>query len=80
MALLLEKLHMGEIALSHVPGKINVLADWLSRPDTRGVMPNQLQGVKTAKPSKLRRSDFSLGLARSHDAAEAGASWAALKG
>ncbi|CAE7831161.1 unnamed protein product [Symbiodinium sp. CCMP2592] len=80
MALLLEKLQVGEVALSHVPGKLNVLADWLARPDTRGVMPSQLQGVKIANPSKLQGSDFSLGFARSHDAAEAGASWAALKG
>ena len=50
MALLLEKLPVGEIALTHVPGKINVLADWLSRPQTRGAMPSQLQGVKTTKP------------------------------
>ena len=34
MALLLEKLEIGEVILSHVPGKINVLADWLSRPET----------------------------------------------
>ena len=80
MALLLEKLQVGDLELSHVPGKMNVLADWLSRPETRGAMPSQLQGVKLANPKKLQRGDFSLGLARSHDASAAGASWAALKG
>ena len=74
MALLLEKLQVGDLELSHVPGKMNVLADWLSRPESRGAMPSQLQGVKLANPKKLQRSDFSLGLARSHDASAAGAS------
>ncbi|CAE7832753.1 RE2 [Symbiodinium sp. CCMP2592] len=55
MALHLEKLQVGEIALSHVPGNINVLSDWLSRPETRGDMPSQLQGVKIGKPKKLNR-------------------------
>ncbi|CAE7542163.1 unnamed protein product, partial [Symbiodinium necroappetens] len=31
MALLLEKLQIGDLELSHVQGKMNVLADWLSR-------------------------------------------------
>jgi len=80
MALSLEKLQIGEVVLSHVPGKINVLADWLSRPETRGVIPSQLQEVKISKLARLQKSDFSLGLAGSHDVVEAEASWAALKG
>ena len=68
---------VGEGDLSHVPGKINVLADWLSRPETRGEPPGQ--GGQDGQPKKLQRSDFSLGLNRSHDASEAGATWAAHK-
>ena len=78
MALKLEHLQVDEVTLSHLPGKINALADWLSRPATRGGIPESLQEVKTAKPARLRREDFKLGLARSHDASQAGAMWAAL--
>ena len=80
MALLLEQLGIGEVILSHVPGKINVVADWLSRPDTRADTPELLKEVKVAKPRKLQESDFRLGLPQAHDATEAGASWGALKG
>ena len=37
------------------------------------------QGGQDGQPKKLQRSDFSLGLNRSHDASEAGATWAAHK-
>ena len=80
MALLLERLQIGEVVLSHVPGKINILADWLSRPETRAETPDLLKEVKVTRPKKLQKSDFPLGLAQSHDATEAGASWASLKG
>ena len=51
IALQLEHLRVDEVTLSHLPGKINALADWLSRPATRGGMPESLQEVKTAKPA-----------------------------
>eukprot|EP00435_Cladocopium_sp_Y103_P048824 s861_g14.t1 len=36
---------MGDIIGHHLPGKLNVEADWLSRPDLEGSPPGALQGV-----------------------------------
>ena len=47
MALCLEELGVEELRTSHVPGKANVEADFLSRPSTCGTatMPPGLEGV-----------------------------------
>ena len=66
LSLLLEhlKVGVGDVALSHVPGKLNILADWLSRPQTRGDAPKEFADVKIKRPAKLREADFVLGTVR----------------
>ena len=78
LSLLLEHLKVGDVALSHVPGKLNTLADWLSRPQTRGEAPKELAEVKIKRPAKLREADFLLGTRSSHDASPAGVTWDAI--
>ena len=45
LALCLETLNMAEMNVHHLPGKLNVQADHLSRPDKEGPLPD-LEGVQ----------------------------------
>ena len=38
----LEAMQVGEVIAHHLPGRLNDMADWLSRPDTTGAMPKGL--------------------------------------
>ena len=61
LALLLEELHINDLRLQHVPGKLNKLADYLSRPKTRSAeRPDLLKEVKHRTPPKIRAEDFIL--------------------
>ena len=53
MALLLEKLSVTKLIPQHLPGRLNVEADWLSRMGDRGEMPASLVGVKLKRVSAL---------------------------
>ena len=77
LSLLLEA-HRWELGLMHIAGKMNKLADYLSRPKSRGDLPSELQDVRSTKPKRLKPEDFPLGLLGSHDATAAGATWQAL--
>ena len=68
ISLLLESYKIGQVTLQHIPGKLNKLADFLSRPKCRGDWPTELAEVKTAKPKRLGQDDFRLGTPGSHDA------------
>ena len=80
ITLLLEGLKVSE---GHLPGKLNKVADYLSRPQTRGELPKELADIKYRNPRKLSLKDFSLPLSgpASHEATSnvAGA-WPAVKG
>ena len=78
LSLLLESHKVGQLGLLHIPGKMNKLADYLSRPRSRGDPPAELQEIRSTKPRKLKAEDFTLGLLGSHDATAAGATWQAL--
>ena len=84
ITLMLEKLRVLEAIPSHIPGKLNILADYLSRPQSRGEqLPGPLKGAKIRTPPKLTASSFALPLAckAAHDADVAvAAAWAAIKG
>ena len=45
MTILLGHLQMGELVTHHLPGKLNVEADYLSRPDLTGPPPGRIQDV-----------------------------------
>ena len=69
ISLRLEKLKVGEVSLSHIPG----------RPQTRGEIPHQvLKEVKIKRPPKLTVHDFCFNSRHSHDASVAGAAWVAV--
>ncbi|CAE7468205.1 unnamed protein product [Symbiodinium sp. CCMP2592] len=68
ISLLLERHKIGHVTLQHIPGKLNKLADFLSRPKSRGEVPAELAEVKSAKPRRLSQDDFCLGTPGSHDA------------
>ena len=84
IALLLEELQVGDLTTQHVPSKLNKIADWLSRPQTRtsDERPHELDNVKVVPVARLTASDFKiLGARVSHDATTAvSTAWAAVLG
>ena len=78
IALKLEQLNTGEVELTHVPGKLNVIADWLSRPQSRKDRPEGLGDVRVKRPPKLCRGSFVFEPRHAHDATLAGAAWGAV--
>ena len=78
ITLKLEQLNTGDVELTHVPGKLNVIADWLSRPLSRKDRPNGLGDVKVKQPPKLGRGSFLFEPRHAHDATVAGAAWGAV--
>ena len=63
LALKLEALKIDSVVLSHVPGKMNVLADFLSRPLSRGETPRELARHQGASAEPVRARAFSPALA-----------------
>ena len=51
IAILLEQAQITRLVPQHVPGRMNVEADWLSRPGERGSMPEGLHNVKIRRTS-----------------------------
>jgi hypothetical protein len=78
ITLKLEQLDAGDVELKHVPGKLNVIADWLSRPQARQARPEALGDVKVKRPPKLSKASFVFPPRHTHDAAVAGAAWGAV--
>ena len=78
ITLKLEQIKIGVVELKHVPGKMNVIADWLSRPQTRKDRPEALHDCKVKQAPKLTSNIFVFGPRRSHDASVAGAAWGAV--
>ena len=58
----LEHSRIPKLVLQHLAGKLNVEADWLSRIQSRGQMPESLQGVPMARVVALKEGDFTLDL------------------
>eukprot|EP00435_Cladocopium_sp_Y103_P023448 s5122_g5.t1 len=56
----LEALQVSEVVAHHLPGQLNKAADWLSRPDTRGAMPEGLVGVTVRVPNEAWALESSL--------------------
>ena len=83
ITLLLESLQVANLTSRHVPGKINKVANYLSRPLTReATLPAELHNVKKKTPKRLTLGGFALPLAgrTSHDATSTvSAAWPAIK-
>ena len=58
----LEHCRVPKLILQHLAGKLNEEADWLSRIQSRGQMPESLQGVAMTRVAALKASDFTLAL------------------
>ena len=46
LALILERLKVMDVSTMHIPGVLNLMADWLSRPHMRAEKPETLEKVK----------------------------------
>lgn len=60
LALLLEKTRITKLTPQHVPGKLNVEADWLSRLGDRGPMPTSLTEVKLCRTTALSERSLAM--------------------
>ena len=58
LSLLLERARIQRLVPQHVPGKLNVEADWLSRVQGRGAMPDSLAGVKLRRAAALNEQSM----------------------
>eukprot|EP00435_Cladocopium_sp_Y103_P012061 s4633_g3.t1 len=60
ISLLLEDMDCPGLRLHHLAGKLNKETDYLSRPQSRGELPANLQGVKLVKLQTWSQEDFTL--------------------
>ena len=61
LAMELELRRVQRVVTQHIPGKLNDLADWLSRHDVRkDEIPRDLRGVTIAQKEALTAKDFFL--------------------
>ena len=60
IALLLERAKITKLVPQHIPARLNVEADWLSRLGDRGDMPGNLEGVKLRRTTALSERSLAL--------------------